>query len=151
MPFFRSHDIGIIGYMALMQGVLAGSFASFDELPPTRTRTRHFSGNRPGSRHGEPGFEPETLAVLQAIRAIAREENVAAPDLALAGALCNPAIDCVLAGCRNLGQLEANTRALLLKLSEKTRGQLNVATDDLRKKLGPNPDFYQGTGHSRIW
>lgn len=151
LPFCRSQGIGIIGYITLMQGVLAGSFASFDELPPIRTRTRHFSGRRAGSRHGEAGFEPETLAALHAIRAIARDENVPMPDLALAWALANPSIDCVLAGCRNIAQLEENTRALRLKLSDRTMDQLNVATDDLRKKLGPNPDFYQGTAHTRIW
>ena len=72
-------------------------------------------------------------------------------DLALAWALANPAINCVLAGCRNLDQLEENTRALHLKLSDRTLGRLNTATEDLRQKLGPNPDFYQGTRHTRIW
>jgi aryl-alcohol dehydrogenase-like predicted oxidoreductase len=131
--------------------VLAGDFASFDELPPIRTRTRHFSGQRAGSRHGEPGFETETLAALQAIRAIAREQNLPLPDLALAWSLANPGIACVLAGCRNLEQLEENTRARDLKLPPAVLSRLNAVTDDLRQKLGSNPDFYQGKAHTRIW
>ena len=91
------------------------------------------------------------MAALQAVRAIAREENLALPDLALAWALANPAVSCVLAGCRNLSQLEENTRALHLKLSPDVLDRLNTATEELRQKLGPNPDFYQGTGHTRIW
>ncbi len=151
LPFCRAKGIGIIGYITLMQGVLAGDFASFDELPPIRTRTRHFSRRRAGSRHGETGFEVETMAALQAIRAIAREESVPLSDLALAWALANPAVNCVLAGCRNLAQLEENTRALRIELADRTLGRLNTATEDLRQKLGPNPDFYQGTSHTRIW
>jgi aryl-alcohol dehydrogenase-like predicted oxidoreductase len=151
LPFCRSRGIGVIGYMTLMQGVLAGDFASFDELPPIRTRTRHFSGQRAGSRHGEPGFETETLAALQAIRAIAREQNLPLPDLALAWSLANPGVGCVLAGCRNLAQLEENTRARDLKLPPAVLSRLNAVTDDLRQKLGSNPDFYQGKAHTRIW
>ncbi|HWA09688.1 MAG TPA: aldo/keto reductase [Opitutaceae bacterium] len=151
LPFCRSRGIAVIGYMTLMQGVLAGDFASFDELPPIRTRTRHFSGRRAGSRHGEAGFETETFAALQAIRTIARDENLPLSDLALAWALANPALSCVLAGCRNSAQLEENARALRVKLSVATIDRLNAATSDLRAKLGPNPDFYQGAAHTRIW
>ncbi len=151
LPFCRSRQIGVIGYMTLMQGVLAGDFTSFDELPPIRTRTRHFSSKRVGSRHGEAGLESETLAALQAVRAIAREQNLPLPDLALAWSLANPGVGCVLAGCRNLEQLEENTRARDLKLSPVVLSRLNAVTEDLRQKLGSNPDFYQGKAHTRIW
>lgn len=151
LPFCRAQGIGVIGYMTLMQGVLAGDFASFDELPPIRTRTRHFSGRRAGSRHGEAGFEAETMAALQAIRAMADEQNVPLPDLVLAWVLANPGIGCVLAGCRNLEQLEENTRARDLKLPPAVLARLNAVTEELRQKLGSNPDFYQGRAHTRIW
>ncbi len=151
IPFCRARGIAILGYVALMQGVLAGKFESFDELPPIRTRTRHFSGRREGSRHGEAGFETETMTTLQAVRVIAREEKLPAADLAIAWALANPAIGCVLAGCRNLGQLEENARALKLKLSPTVLQRLNAATEELRLKLGPNPDYYQGASHARSW
>jgi myo-inositol catabolism protein IolS len=151
IPYCRSRGVGILGYVALMQGVLAGKFESFDELPPIRTRTRHFSCRRQGSRHGEAGLETETMVALQAVRAIAREEKMPAADLAIAWALANPAISCVLAGCRNISQLEENTRALSLRLSEAILRRLNAATDELRKKLGSNPDYYQGASHARSW
>lgn len=151
LPFCRSRKIGVIGYMTLMQGVLAGDFASFDELPPIRTRTRHFSGKRAGSRHGEAGLETETMTALQAVREIAREQKLPLSDLALAWSLANPAIGCVLAGCRNLEQLEENTRARDLKLLSAVLSRLNAVTEDLRQKLGSNPDFYQGRAHTRIW
>jgi aryl-alcohol dehydrogenase-like predicted oxidoreductase len=151
IPFCQARGIGILGYVALMQGVLAGKFESFDELPPIRTRTRHFAGRREGSRHGEAGFEAETMAALQAVRAIARDEQLPLADLAIAWALANPAIGCVLAGCRNRVQLEENARALALKLSPAVLQRLNAATGELRLKLGSNPDYYQGARHARSW
>lgn len=150
-PFCRRHGVGILGYVTLMQGVLAGDFDTFDALPEMRTRTRHFSSQRPHSRHGEPGFEAETWKTLEDVRAIARDEQVPLADLALAWALANPDITCVLAGCRNLAQLEENVRALSLRLSPETIERLNAVTQELLLKLGYNPDYYQGLAHTRVW
>ncbi|HRE06554.1 MAG TPA: aldo/keto reductase [Opitutaceae bacterium] len=151
LPYCRLHGIGILGYMTLMQGVLAGDFESFDALPPMRTRTRHFSSQRSASRHGENGFEPETWSALEGIRQIAREEGIPLADLAIAWALSNPDISCVLAGCRTLTQLEENTRAVHRRLEPGVLRRLNAATEEVRRLLGPNPDYYQGLADTRSW
>lgn len=150
-PFCRTHGIGIIGYMTLMQGVLGGAFTSFDQVPPMRLRTRHFHPQRPGSRHGEPGFEPETWNTLQAIREIAAETRLPVSDVAIAWALGNPDIGCVLAGCRTRAQLEENVRAAQMRLAEPIRARLDAATADLLRLLGSNPDYYQGRAAARCW
>jgi aryl-alcohol dehydrogenase-like predicted oxidoreductase len=150
-PHCRRLGIGIIGYMTLMQGVLAGDFASFDELPAPRTRTRHFHGQRTGSRHGGPGFERETAAALAAIRALAREEGLPVSDLAIAWALAHPDIACVLAGCRTAAQLEDNVRAVHVRISDSTRRRLDAATADVLRLLGPGVDYYQSPADTRSW
>ncbi len=150
-PFCRARGIGIIGYMTLMQGVLTADYENFDALPAMRTRTRHFSAKREGSRHGEAGFEAETWRAVQAIRRIAAEENLSLPDLAIAWALHNPDIACVLAGCRTLAQLEENSRAALGRLSSATVARLNDVTTEVLRLLGPNPDYYQGVRDTRSW
>lgn len=151
LPHCRAQGIGIISYMALMQGLLAGDFASFDQLPAVRTRTRHFSSRRAGSRHGEPGFEPETWRALESIRSLAREEELPLSDLAIAWALGHPDISCVLAGCRTLAQLEENARAAQRRLSPEVMRRLQEATNELLRLLGPSPDYYQGRSESRSW
>jgi aryl-alcohol dehydrogenase-like predicted oxidoreductase len=151
LPYCRAHGISVIGYMTLMQSVLAGDFTSFDELPSARTRTRHFSSARAGSRHGTPGFEAQTWAALQAIRAIAAAEQLPVSDLAIAWALSNPDIHCVLAGCRTRSQLEENARAVHTRLSPATIARLNAATTELLSLLGSNPDYYQGPADTRSW
>lgn len=150
VPACRQAGIGIIGYMTLMQGVLSKRVGSFDQLPPIRARTRHFAGTRPGSRHGELGIEPQTRVALDAIARIADEAGMPIGDLALAWALANPAITCVLAGSRNIEQLEGNLRAAARQLTAAQLTQLNAATADVLRLLGPHPDYYQGANDQRI-
>lgn len=150
-PYCRAHGIGMIGYMALMQGVLAGDYASFDALPAPRTRTRHFSGQRAGSRHGEPGCEALTWHTVQEIRRIAGAAGWPVTDLAIAWALANPDIACVLAGCRNLAQLEENARAVDRRLPADLKARLDAATTAILHALGANPDYYQAQHDTRIW
>ena len=72
-------------------------------------------------------------------------------DVAIAWALSNPDISCVLAGCRTLTQLEENTRAVHRRLEPGVLRRLNAATDEVRRLLGPNPDYYQGLADTRSW
>jgi myo-inositol catabolism protein IolS len=143
------HGMGVIGYMALMQGLLSGPFTSFEGLAPARARTRHFAATRPGSRHGEAGLEDETAAALREITAIAADAALPVSDLALAWALGNPAITCTIVGCRNLRQLGDNLRALQVHLDDSVRARLDLATRGLAARLGPSVDYYQGTADSR--
>ncbi|MBM3190464.1 MAG: aldo/keto reductase [Chloroflexi bacterium] len=150
LPLCEERGIGVIAYMALMQGLLVGMWASADEVPPFRARTRHFRGDRPGVRHGEAGAEEETFAALAAIRCIADGLGKPMADVALAWVAAKPNVACVLVGGRKPRQLTRNLAAADLKLSEDTIAQLDAATEALRLKLGPNADYFQGSGASRM-
>jgi myo-inositol catabolism protein IolS len=145
------HGLGILAYVPLAQGLLSGKFASFDELPSMRTRTRHFRGDRPGSRHAGPGFEEETFAALEGLRGAARRADLPLGDLALAWVIANPAITCTLVGARNRAQLEANVRAAGIPLAPALRAELSRLTDPLLQKLGAGIDYYQSLDDSRSW
>jgi aryl-alcohol dehydrogenase-like predicted oxidoreductase len=149
LPACRRYGMGVVGYMALMQGLLSGKFASLDDIPPSRTRTRHFSGRRPGSRHGGPGVEAETWAALGAIGAIADEIGMSRADLALAWAAARPGISCTLAGCRNVAQLRENVRAVERPLPADVVARLDRATAEVLEKLGPWVDYFQSVENSR--
>lgn len=151
LPACERHSLGVLAYTPLAQGLLSGKFASFDELPAMRTRTRHFRGDRPGSRHGGPGFEKETFAALENLRGIAERIKIPLGDLALAWAIANPAITCTLVGARNRAQLEANVRAASVTVSPAVRAELSHATDALLERLGPGIDYHQALNDSRSW
>jgi aryl-alcohol dehydrogenase-like predicted oxidoreductase len=149
LPWCRRNEVGVLGYSALMQGLLSGRFTSIDDLPPPRTRTRHFAGSRKGSRHGGPGIEAETWAALKAIAAIADEVGLPVSDLSIAWAVANRDVTCTIVGCRNRRQLEENQRALSVRLTPDVKARLDGATDEVLAKLGPHIDYYQSIEDSR--
>jgi myo-inositol catabolism protein IolS len=151
LPECARRGVGVLGYMALMQGLLSRPFTSFDGLPPARTRTRHFAGTRPGSRHGQAGLEEETATALRAVGALAADAGLPVSDLALAWAMANPAIACTIVGCRNQAQLADNLRALEVRLDPALLVALDAATAALAARLGPSVDYYQGTADSRSY
>jgi len=151
MPFCARQRIGILAYSPLLQGLLSGKFRTMDEVPPIRTRTRHFRGDRPGSRHGEAGAEDELAADLDGIRAVAQELQVPMAQVALAWTLARPEITCALPGIRTVDQFDQNVAGARLKLSPDVVAQLDRLTLSLRDKLGASPDYYQGRDSGRTW
>ena len=81
-------------------GLLTDKSASkaFDELDANRTRTRHFDGKRPKSRHGGPGCEKEMRAALDKVKAIAQREKRSVSDLAMAWCLADPRVVSIIPG-----------------------------------------------------
>lgn len=149
LPACSRLGIGVLAYMPLLQGLLTGKYVSADEMPPSRTRTRHFRGDRTGSRHGEAGAEQETFAALAGIREIARQLQVSMAHVALAWILSRPAITCILAGTRSVEQLDKNLAGVALQLSPQVIAQLDRLTEPLLHQLGSSPDYYQGRDHGR--
>jgi aryl-alcohol dehydrogenase-like predicted oxidoreductase len=56
----------------------------------------------------------------------------------------------VLAGARTPEQVARNVRSAQLSLPGAAIARLDQATDALKHKLGPNADYFQGQGDSRI-
>ena len=150
LPYCRAKGIGVVAYMPLLQGVLADHYASFDLLPASRRRTRHFdSRSNPACRHGLNGAEKETQATLENIRRIARRNHLGTPEIALKWVLAREGITSTLCGSRNVRRLEANVQAASQRLARDIVEELNVATVLLRKKLGPSFDYYENPANDR--
>jgi aryl-alcohol dehydrogenase-like predicted oxidoreductase len=142
-PICVDEDMGILCYSPLAQGLLTGKFSSPDEVPEGRARTRHFSSNRPQARHGEAGCENETFAAIEEIRRIASEIGEPMAKVALAWLLRQPGVTSVIAGARTPEQIRKNAQAGDLVLSPDVIKGLSEATDELKHKLGSNPDPWQ--------
>ncbi len=150
VPMCREQEIGIVGYMPLFQGLLAGKYACVDEVPEPRKRTRHFRQDRAQARHGESGAEEETFAAIEGIREIALAEGLPMAQLSIAWAMAKPGVTCVLVGARNRGQLAENAGAAEVSLDPGLIARLDELTQPVLDKLGANPDYWQGSGESRI-
>ena len=148
-PQCVENNIAILPYSPLNQALLTGKYKNADELPPSRTRTRHFSGDRKDSRHGFPGFEKEVFETLDAIQQICDDINESMVHVALAWLLHKPGVTSVLAGARNPQQIESNLYAGSLELSAETMERLDAVTDDLKQKFGSDPDMWQNEQNTR--
>lgn len=148
LPRCEKAGIGILAYSPLAQGLLTGKFASADDVPPGRARTRHFRGNRPQARHGEAGHEAETFAAIAEVKRLCADANLDMGDVSLAWCLTQGATS-VIAGARNAEQARTNARAADVVLPPELVSALNRATDALKSALGPNLDLWDGAANAR--
>jgi aryl-alcohol dehydrogenase-like predicted oxidoreductase len=149
LPICRDNQISVTAYMPLMQGILADKWQTIDDIPAFRTRTRHFSSKRPGTRHGCPGAETLVSAALDAIRTIAADLNRPMANVALAWVAAQNGLASVLAGGRTPEQIERNVKAMAQKLPPDAVARLSQATDALKNELGPNIDYWQSAHNAR--
>jgi aryl-alcohol dehydrogenase-like predicted oxidoreductase len=150
LPWCQQKGIGVIGYMTLLQGLLADIYPTLSYVPRWQRRTRHF--NCSGCelcRHGEEGAEEETGRALVDIRSIAQDCGMTMPEMAVQWAVANNAITCALVGARNVGELEANAKAVSDPLAKELTERLNIATNAVKEKLGPSFDYYESTANDR--
>jgi len=150
LPYCKRKGIGILGYMALLQGILADIFPTLDDVPPMQRRTRHFDSRKCREvRHGENGHEAEINAALQAIRAIGKDLGLTMPQVAVKWAISNPAVTSTLVGARNARELEDNAKAVTEPLPAEVIERLNQATDEVKEKMGPSFDYYETRANDR--
>ena len=143
VPLCEENQVSIAAYSPLFHGILTGKFATLDDIPDTRARTRHFDASkRPMTRHGGPGAEPETAAAMAAIRQICDDAGLPMAKVALAWVLKQPGVATVIAGARNPAQIHANAEAAALDLSDDIVAALNAATEPLKVKFGTNADMW---------
>jgi len=143
------NDLSLLCYSPLCQGLLTGKFATADEVPEGRARTRLFSKDRPQSRHQEPGCEAELFAALTEVRRTCEALGKPMAEVALAWLLVQPGVTAVIAGARNADQARANARAGDLELPPAVVAQLSAATDAVKQTLGPNADMWQTESRMR--
>ena len=137
-----AHDVGLLCYSPIAQGLLTGRFRSADDVPDLRARTRHFADSRPLARHGQPGCEKETFAAIAKIQQISDEIGEPMAVVALAWLLHQPIVTSVLAGASNTKQVLSNVRALDVTLTPEHLAQLDEATADVKQCLGDNMDCW---------
>ncbi|MFB3902167.1 MAG: aldo/keto reductase [Acidobacteriota bacterium] len=150
LPACAGRGIGVVGYMALQQGLLSDRYRSLDQLPALRRRTRHFDSRKVSlARHGENGAESELAEALSKIHSLARELNTSVSNLALTWCVARPAVTCTLAGARNARQLIENVRAFASPPSADVIRRLDEITLPLKKKMGPSFDYWESRANDR--
>ena len=143
-PLCEANDIGILCYSPICQGLLTGKFATVDDVPDGRARSRLFSKDRPEARHDEPGCEAEAFEAIDRIREMCAAAGVSMTAAALAWLLAQPAVTSVIAGGRNAEQTRQNARAGEVALPNEVLTALSDATETVKAHIGTNCDMWQG-------
>ncbi len=153
LPFCGEHRIGVIGYMALQQGLLTGKYRDFSTIPPPQAHSRHFhhSRGKTESRHGENGAEPEMLELLEKMRPLAKELNTTVTTLSLRWAIEEKRIACTLVGSRSLEKLHENIEATRFPLTQEVYQLLTRWSEPVLQTLGFSADYYESREESRIF
>ncbi|MDP7278518.1 MAG: aldo/keto reductase [Candidatus Poribacteria bacterium] len=145
VPLCQQHQIGILAYMPLLQGILADRFKTLEEIPPQQSRFRHFRPDREMSRHDEAGAEAELWQTLEQIRQICREKDLPMSRLAIAWVMAKTAVSCVLVGTRNTAELAQNLEAVNYAMPADLVKKLDQLTLPLLHRLGGNADYFWAT------
>lgn len=149
LPICVDKQIDVFCYCPIMQGLLAGKFATVDDVPEGRQRTRHFSTERELARHGEAGHEALTFATIDKIRKIADEAGVPMGNMAMRWLMRQAGVSSVIIGIRNVSQVERAAECMAMTLSDDVVDALTEATEELKAALGTNPDMWMGGEESR--
>ena len=141
---------GILCYSPLSQGLLTGKYRSADEVPVGRTGTRFYSSKRSDARHGEPGLETETFDAISRIRTVCEHAKESMGHVSLAWLLRQKGVCSVLVGARTPEHVRENAKVASMVLSDGVLKELTAATDELKRKVGHNPDMWEGSLKSRF-
>jgi aryl-alcohol dehydrogenase-like predicted oxidoreductase len=109
LPFCHKHEIGLLAYSPIAQGLLTGKVLADREFPEGDIR------------RNKPMFSRENrlrvLAMLEGVRAIAGGYNATLGQLFIAWLVAQPGMTSALVGARNATQAEENAKAGDIRLS----------------------------------
>jgi len=150
LPACKRHDVGVLTYSPLMQGILTGRWNTADEIPAPRRRTRHFSGNRESVKHGEQGHEEVTMTTITGLKSLSEESQIPMSDMATAWILAQPGITSVVIGSTDPEQVCRSVHAATVELPDDIKAKISEITRPLMEALGPNLDMWANQENSRI-
>jgi aryl-alcohol dehydrogenase-like predicted oxidoreductase len=132
IPAARALGIGVMPWSPLASGLLSGKYATGAAQPADP------EGGRGAMITAIGKVNPVTVAVADAVCAVAEEIGASSAQVALAWTLANPAVVSPLVGVRTLRQLDDNIGALDVQLSDDHLAALDGAS---RIDLGFPHDF----------
>ena len=110
----RELGVGVMAYGPMAHGLLTGTFRADQTFGPEDWRRR-------GVIFGQTLFGPnlaQNVKVVEQLKGVAADLGASLPRLALAWVLRNPAVTVALSGCRTVGEIEENVKALEIKIPD---------------------------------
>jgi len=139
VPVCVEHDVSVICYSPMAQGILTGKFEGPQDVPAARKRARYCRD------------EVIDLAfdVVDELRKTSDELGEPTSAVALAWVLARDGVTSVIAGARNAEQVRQNARAGDIALSSDAVERLTRVSGLLKDALDTNPDMWNEGQESR--
>ena len=136
VPICVKRNYGIICYRALCRGILSGKYKNNQPLPE-QSRAKMSNRVRRWLTQG-------TLLLTDSLEEFAKKRNRTLIELSIAWLLERPAVASVLAGMRNIEQLEICARGADGKLSDEDLNGIDKIIDNLglREQVNYLPDTF---------
>lgn len=130
MPYCVEHNISILAYSSLAQGLLTGKFSSDHKFSADdiRAKNKLFQGEN---------YQRAQQAVAQ-LRPLAESRNCSLAQLALAWLIAQPQTNAI-AGARNADQVADNVKAATLTLSSDELEEIDRIGRQVSDHLDSNP------------
>ncbi|HJN75405.1 MAG TPA: aldo/keto reductase [Myxococcota bacterium] len=124
LPWCREHEVAVIVYSPLEQGLLTGKVTAERVFPP-------------GDRRGElPRFSPENrravAEALSKLQPIAEEHGVTLAQMSIAWTFSRPGVTAAIVGARDGGQAAENAAAMHLSLADEELARIDEVLGALR-------------------
>lgn len=111
IPYAKKCGLGILPWSPLASGFLSGKYRENDE-PPAGSRLATWSDRR-------KAFDTsQNWAIIEVVRAVAKEIDATPSAVALAWLLSKPIVSSVIIGARTIAQLEENAAAVTLTIPD---------------------------------
>ena len=127
LPFCREHNIGIITYSSLAQGLLTGKFTSGSQIPPDDIRSKN--------KLFQKGLFEKCLEVIEYMREVAKRQRKTLAQIALNWVIQQPGITSAIAGAKHPSQLKDNLGAIGWKLASQEIEEISRRGKEISKLL----------------
>ena len=132
LPYTMDHDIGVLVYGAMGHGLFTGT------MTPKTTFAQD------DWRSASPDFSGEAfrrnLAVVDRLKAVARDRDISLSQLAVAWTLAHPAVEVTIVGARRPSHLEDSAAAVDVELTPEDLAAIDDALTDTTPVWGPHPE-----------
>ncbi len=130
MPYCEAHDITILAYSPMAQGLLTGKFGPQHRFAAGDHRAKH--------RLLQPENYARVQQALAQLKPIAERNGLSLAQLALAWVISRPAV-CAVAGARSAAQVRENARAAGVVLSTEDLAEMDAISRTVTEHLDDNP------------
>lgn len=128
LPFCAEENLAVIPYNPLAGGLLTGKH---DPKAPPPEGSRFTLGNA-GKMYSERYWQGREFDAVAQFTALARDAGIAAPTLAVAWVLANPAVTAPIIGASRAEQLAASVAAVELRLDPALKAKLDALSNEFR-------------------